>query len=125
MKKLTTAEEELMKYLWEIGPCYFSDLKDKYSDPKPATTTINTLIRRLIDKKYIRYKVNGNSRKYYSIVKKDKYFSNHVKKLISTYFNNSVEQFASFFTRELEISDQDLKKMKQMVDDKIKSDRND
>ncbi|MEO1030345.1 BlaI/MecI/CopY family transcriptional regulator [Winogradskyella sp.] len=125
MKKLTVAEEELMKYLWEIGPCYFGDLKDKYPEPKPATTTINTLIKRLIDKKYIRYKLNGHSRKYYAMIKKERYFSTHVKGLISNYFNNSIEQFASFFTRELEISDEDLKKLKKVVDEKIKSNPND
>ncbi len=125
MDKLTAAEEELMKYLWELGPSYFRDLKARYSEPKPATTTINTLLKRLIDKKYIRYTLNGNSRKYYSLVKKEKYFSRHMKGLISNYFNNSVEQFASFFTKELEISEEDLKKLKQMVDEKIKSSNND
>ncbi len=125
MKELTTAEEELMRYLWELGPSYFRDLKEKYSEPKPATTTINTLLKRLIDKQYIRYKLNGNSRKYYSLVKKEKYFSKHMKGVISKYFNNSVEQFASFFTKELEISNDDLKKLKQMVDEKIKSDNHD
>ena len=125
IKKLTAAEEELMKYLWELGPSYFSDIKGKYPEPKPATTTINTLLRRLIDKKYIKYKLYGNSRKYYSTVKKEKYFSVHVKGLISNYFNNSIEQFASFFTKEIEISNDDLKKLKQMVDEKIKSENND
>lgn len=122
MENLTKAEEELMKYLWKLGPCYFGELKGEYPEPKPATTTINTLIKRLIDKKYIKYRLNGNSRKYYSLIKKEKYFSIHVKGLISNYFNNSIEQFASFFTRELEISDAELKKLKQMVEDKIKSD---
>ena len=122
IKKLTAAEEELMKYLWEIGPSYFSDIKEKYSDPKPATSTINTLIKRLIDKGYIKYKLYGNSRRYYAIVKKEKYFSTHIKGLISNYFNNSIEQFASFFSREIEISNDDLKKLRQMVDEKIKTD---
>ena len=125
MNKLTASEEELMKYLWELGPSYFRDIKGKYPEPKPATTTINTLLKRLIDKKYIQFKLNGNSRKYYPLIKKEKYFSKHLKGLISNYFNNSVEQFASFFTKELEISNDDLKKLKQMVDEKIKSGNND
>ena len=125
MNKLTPSEEELMKHLWKLGPSYFRDIKDSYSDPKPATTTINTLIKRLIDKKYIKFKLHGNSRKYYALVKKEKYFSRHIKGLISNYFNNSMEQFASFFTEEIEISKDDLKKFKQMVDEKIKADDND
>jgi predicted transcriptional regulator len=125
MDKLTTAEEKLMRYLWELGPSYFRELKEQYPEPKPATTTINTLLKRLIDKEYIQYELTGNSRKYYALVKKEQYFSKHLKGLISNFFNNSVEQFASFFTKEMEISNEDLKKLRKLVDEKIKSENHD
>ncbi len=117
---LTKAEENLMKHLWKLEKSFFKDLKDQYPDPKPATTTINTLLKRLIDKGYVNYKLFGNSREYYPLISKNEYFSKHMSGLIKNYFNNSIEQFGSFFTNEVDISDKDLKKLKDIVDKKLK-----
>lgn len=118
---LTKAEEQLMKYLWKLEKSFFKDLKDQYPDPKPATTTINTLLKRLIDKGFVDYKLYGNSREYYPLISKNQYFSKHVSGLIKNYFNNSIEQFASFFTKEVDISDEDLKKLRDIVDNQLKN----
>src|SRR5688572_16044175 len=97
---MTKGEEELMKHLWKLEKSFFKELKDQYPDPKPATTTINTLLKRLIDKGFVAYRLYGNSREYYPLISKNQYFSKHIRGLIKNYFNNSVEQFASFFTKE-------------------------
>jgi len=46
------------------------DLLDAYPEPKPATTTVATLLKRMADKGFIAYKLYGNSREYYPLVKK-------------------------------------------------------
>jgi len=117
---MTKAEEELMKYLWQLEKCFFKDLKDQYPDPKPATTTINTLLKRLTDKGIISYRLYGNSREYYPLVSRNEYFSGQIGGMIKNHFNNSVEQFGSFFTKEIEISDSDLKKLRDIVDKQLK-----
>ena len=100
----------------EAGKGFFKDLKAQYPEPKPATTTINTLLKRLIDKKAVNYTLYGNSREYYPLISKHQYFSKHINGLIQNYFNNSVEQFASFFTKEVDISEEELRKLRDMVD---------
>lgn len=122
---LTKAEEQLMRYLWKLEKSFFKELKNQYPDPKPATTTINTLLKRLIDKEAISYKLYGNSREYYPLVSKNNYFSKHINGFIKNYFNNSVEQFASFFTKEADIKDEDLKKLRDIVDKQLKTKSND
>src|SRR5215217_6773911 len=98
---MTKGEEELMGYLWKLEKSFFKELKDQYPDPKPATTTINTLLKRLIDKGVVAYKLYGTSREYYPLISKNEYYSSHVRSLIKHSFNNSIEQFASFFTKEV------------------------
>ena len=122
---LTKAEEQLMKYLWKLEKAFFKDLKNEYPDPKPATTTINTLIKRLIDKNYMDFKLFGNSREYYPLVSKHQYFSKHFSGVIKNFFGDSVEQFASFFTKEMDISEEELKKLRDIVDKQIKAKEND
>lgn len=125
MKELTKAEEQLMKYLWKRDKAFFKELKSQYPEPKPATTTINTLLKRLIEKEFVAFRLFGNSREYYPLFSKHQYFARHIKGLIRNHFDNSVEQFASFFTKEVEISDADLEKLKEMVDDQLSQREND
>jgi predicted transcriptional regulator len=122
---LTKSEEQLMKNLWKLEKAFFKDLKNEYPDPKPATTTINTLLKRLIDKGYLDYKLFGNSREYYPLITKHQYFSTHISGLIKNFFGDSVEQFASFFTKEIDISDEELKRLRDIVDNQIKSKNDD
>ncbi|MEO1021929.1 MAG: BlaI/MecI/CopY family transcriptional regulator [Bacteroidota bacterium] len=122
---LPKSEEEIMKHLWKLKKGFFKDIKNEYPDPKPATTTINTLLKRLIDKEYISYRVYGNSREYYPLVSKDTYFSNFFKKLISTHFDDSIEQFGSFFTKASNISEDDLKTLHRIVDNKLREGNHD
>jgi len=79
------------------------------------------LLKRLIDKKFIDYKLYGNSREYYPLVSKNEYFSKQIKGIIKSSFNNSIEQFASFFTKEVSMSEEELQKLKDIVDEQIKS----
>jgi predicted transcriptional regulator len=59
---------------------------------KTKTTTVATLLKRMIDKDFVAYKEFGNSREYPLVKKK------HV--LSTEFFNDSASQFASFFTNE-------------------------
>lgn len=122
---LTKAEEQVMNYLWKLEKSFFKEIKEQFPKPKPATTTINTVLKKLIDKGFVGFKLYGNSREYFPIISKNQYFSNHINSIIKNSFNNSVEQFASFFTKDANISDTDLKKLRAIVDNQIKSKSND
>src|ERR1041384_8873995 len=98
--QLTKTEEQLMNHLWELKKAFMKDLIDAYPEPKPAPTTIATLLKRMADKKFVGHKLYGNSREYFPKVSKSDYFSKHVNGLIKNFFNDSATQFASFFTRE-------------------------
>ena len=102
--QLTKTEEQLMQHLWKLEKAFMKDLLEIYPEPKPATTTVATLLKRMIDKGFVAYKLYGKSREYYPLVKKKDYFSKHVNGLIKTFFNDSASQFASFFTKETDLS---------------------
>jgi BlaI family transcriptional regulator, penicillinase repressor len=118
---LTNAEEQIMKLLWRLDKAFIRDLLNEFPDPKPATTTVLTLIKRMIDKGFVGYKLYGNSREYYPLVKKTDYFSDHINVLIKDFFNNSTAQFASFFTNETNMNQEELKELRDLVDKKISS----
>ena len=119
--QLTKTEEELMNHLWKLEKAFMKDLLEAYPEPKPATTTVATLLKRMTDKGFIDYNVYGNSREYYPLVKKQDYFSKHVNSLIKTFFNDSASQFASFFTKETNLTKEELEDLKMLIDKELKN----
>ena len=119
--QLSKTEEQLMQHLWKLEKAFMKDLLDIYPEPKPATTTVATLLKRMIGKGFVDYKTFGKSRQYFPLVKKEDYFSKHVNGLIKTFFNDSASQFASFFTRKTDLTKAELEDLKAIIDKEIKS----
>jgi len=118
--QLSNSEEQLMQILWKQKRAFMKDLIEAYEDPKPATTTIATLLKRMQDKDFVDYVQLGRSREYFPLVKKKDYFSKHVNGLIKNFFNDSATQFASFFTEETNLSKEELEELKTIIDQQIK-----
>ncbi len=114
--QLTHSEEQVMEYLWKLEKAFMKDLLESYPEPKPATTTVATLLKRMIDKNFVAYTEFGNSREYYPLVKKTDYFSKHVNGLIKNFFNDSASQFASFFTKSTNLTEKELEDLKKIID---------
>ena len=99
------------------------DLLEDFSEPKPATTTVATLLKRMSDKGFISYNTIGKSREYFPLVKKSDYFSKHVNGLIKNFFNDSASQFASFFTKETNLTNEELEELRKIIDQQIKENK--
>jgi len=119
--QLTSAEEQVMKYIWKLERAYMKNILDEFPDPKPAPTTVSTLLKRMTTKGFVGYEQHGSNRQYFPLVKKTDYFSSHIKTIISDYFNNSATQFANFFTAEANLSEKELIELRDLVDKQIKS----
>jgi BlaI family transcriptional regulator, penicillinase repressor len=118
--QLSKTEEQIMELIWKKEKVFLKDLIDCFPDPKPAATTIATLLKRMQDKGFVGYTLFGNSREYYPLVKKSDYFSRHVNGIIKDYFENSALQFASFFTTTSNLTASELEDLKKIIDKEIK-----
>ena len=118
-QKLTETEIILMEILWQKEKVFMKDILEDYSDPKPASTTIATLLKRMQNKDLVGYKLYGNSRQYFPKVKKEDYFQGEMTSMIDRFFNSSVSQFASFFTSNSKLSQKQLKELRDIIDKEI------
>jgi len=118
-QKLTETEMTLMEILWKKEKVFMKDILEDYDDPKPASTTIATLLKRMQNKDLVGYKLYGNSREYFPKVKKEDYFQGEMSSMIDRFFNNSVSQFASFFTSSAKLSQKQLKELRDIIDKEI------
>lgn len=104
MNELTKAEEEIMQQLWELERAYVKEIIERLPDPKPAYTTVSTIVRILETKGFIDHKAFGKTHQYFPIVSKEEYRKFVTEKLMNGYFGNSVGEMVSFFVKEQQIN---------------------
>jgi BlaI family transcriptional regulator, penicillinase repressor len=122
--KLTKAEEQIMQILWDLGEGMVRDIRDKFSDPKPARNTVSTIIRVLESKGIVGYRENGNAHVYYPLVSKREYSKKQLFSLMRDYFDNSFPQMATFFAKEKDLSVEDLEELLQEAKDELQKPKN-
>ncbi|MBD8083197.1 BlaI/MecI/CopY family transcriptional regulator [Chryseobacterium caseinilyticum] len=118
--KLTDSEKTLMEILWEKEKAFMKEILEAYDAPKPATTTVATLLKRMQNKDLVGFTLYGNSREYFPKVAKSEYFKDEMTTMIDRFFNSSVTQFASFFTSNSKLTQKDLKELRDIIDQQIK-----
>jgi BlaI family penicillinase repressor len=111
VKELTRAEEQVMRYLWKIKSGFLKDIIEQYPEPKPAYTTVSTVIRVLVKKGFISYRTYGKTHEYYPLISRDRYFKNHFKTLVKNYFSDSPQRFVSFYTEKVNLDVEELEEM--------------
>ena len=119
MKELTKAEEQVMQYLWEIEKGFLKDVVDQFPNPKPAYTTISTVVRVLVNKGFIGFKTYGKSNEYYPAISKKDYTRSFFKGITKSFFNNSASKLVSFFTSENDLSLSELELLKKQLEEQI------
>jgi predicted transcriptional regulator len=120
MKELTKAEEQLMQILWGLEKAYLKDIVEQYPEPAPAYTTISTVVNVLVKKGFIGFETHGKSREYSPLLSKEKYRQQSMNGLMSSFFDNSAKQFASFFASQKDLSVEELQEIRKLIDEQIK-----
>jgi len=120
MKELTKAEEQIMQILWDLGQGFVKEIIAEMDSPKPAYSTVSTIVRILVKKEFIGYKVYGNTHQYYPLISKEEYKKFETERLLNGYFDNSVESLVSFFVQKEDLKMKDADKIIELLED-IKS----
>lgn len=104
IKELTKAEEQIMQIIWDIEKGFVNDIIEKLPHPKPAYNTVSTIVRILESKGFVSHESFGKSHRYYPIITKEEYRSFMAGKLLTGYFDNSVENMLSYFLEEKKLN---------------------
>ena len=109
MKELTKAEEQVMQILWDLERAFVKDVIEQLPEPKPAYTTVSTIIRILEQKEFVGYKAYGKTHEYFPLVSKDVYKKFITKGLLKDYFSGSLKNLVShfFFFEKIDVKELD------------------
>ncbi len=120
IQSLTKVEEQIMQILWSLEKGYINEIVDQFPEPRPARTSVSTIVRILETKGFISHHAFGRTHQYYALISKDDYKSYETRKLLSNYYDNSIKSMVSFFVKEEKLDMKDMDEILKMVDN-IKS----
>jgi predicted transcriptional regulator len=115
IKELTRAEEEVMQILWRLKRGFIKEILEKFDEPRPAYSTVSTIIRILQEKGFVNYKVYGRTFQYFPVISKDEYRKTQMSSFVRNYFSNSYQKMVSFFAREDSITVKDMEDIMAMM----------
>lgn len=115
IKELTKAEEEVMQILWKLRKGFVKDILEKFDEPKPAYSTVSTIIRILCEKGFVNYKAYGRTYEYFPVISKDDYRKSRMSNFVKDYFSNSYQKMVSFFAREDSLTVKDMEEIMVMM----------
>ena len=121
-RRLTRAEMEIMNVLWsamspEKGLTTYQII-EQYPEPKPAYSTIATFLKILVNKGFIgsrKQEGGGKTLVFFPLLMREEYTNRVMKEVKSTFFAGSLKSMLSFFARQEEVSEEDLRKILSLI----------
>ena len=116
--KLTDSEWLIMDALWRQHPATARDVSGLLPDEKEwAYTTIKTMLNRLVEKGAVSERKVGNVSLYEPLVSRDKARRSAIRSLIDRAFGGSFEPMINFLAKDREISEEQRRKLLEMLDE--------
>ena len=100
MQKLTRAEEELMQKLWGLERAFLKDIIEAMPAPRPAQSTVATLLKIMETKGFVDHKAYGKSFEYFPVVSRADYAKAYFGQYLNSYFGGSFKKMLHFFMEE-------------------------
>ena len=113
------AELEIMKVIWRAKePITSLDIGKAVENKDWKKTTIATFLARLVEKGALAAEKQGKLYYYTPLITEKEYKRSQTKKLISSLYDGSVRDFAVSFFKEQKLSEEDIKELKAIFDEK-------
>ncbi len=114
--KISENELEIMRLLWEKSPQTATELQDSIREKvRWETTTIRTMLQRLVEKGAVRQAGRKRSYTYTPLVSADEYRSISLRRLIENVFNSNPMEMFCFFARQEKLSDAEIAELENIL----------
>jgi len=113
---LTEVEQRLMEVLWAKGRASVAEVLDALSKrPRPAFNTVQTTLRILEQKGYVRHEEAGRAFVYYPLVDKASVSRAAVKQLLTRFFDDSAGKLAVNLLADADLTSDELARVERMI----------
>ena len=109
-------EQKVMAVLWQLGHGTVREVLDRLdSSPKPAYTTVMTIMVRLHEKRLLNRSPRGNSFVYQPTMTPEGLIENASRKAVRNVLDQFGEVAVSHFLEEAELSVQQLQRLRELI----------
>jgi predicted transcriptional regulator len=115
---LTEGEQRLMEVIWKRRHATVAQVLEQLpEDERPAFNTVQTLLRILEQKGYLRHEEAGRAFVYYPVVARVEATRAAVKQLLERFFDNSAELLTVRLLEDEQLGDAELERLRRMIEE--------
>ena len=114
---LTDAELRLMDVIWQKRAASAADVLEALPDADLAYTTVLNTLRILENKGYLRHTKDGKAFIYHPVVEREEASRTALQYIVSRFFGNSPRLLVSNLIEDEQLSKQDLRRLKQLIEE--------
>jgi BlaI family penicillinase repressor len=114
---ITESELVVMTVLWRASPLRSREIVEATSDERTwHRKTVNTLIRRLVEKGAVNYDEAPGGFLYYPAITKESFRQREANRMIKGLFDGEVSPLLSAFVETEKLSDSDLDDLRNLIE---------
>ncbi|MCA9507705.1 MAG: BlaI/MecI/CopY family transcriptional regulator [Myxococcales bacterium] len=116
---LTQNELEVIKILWENSPLTVSELRELLKrKPKPAYTSLLTLMQAMERKGYVSHKVLGKAYAYLPVLKRENFLTIEIKRIAKSLFGGSPGELVLNLVEREQLNKKEIASLKKLLEEK-------
>jgi predicted transcriptional regulator len=121
-KPLTEVELELMNVIWDLGECTVKDVQEALpAERNLAYTSVATIMKILEQKKIVKSLKKEKAHIFSSLVSRNDYEVVSLRHLTENVFKGNPTSMVMRLLQESDLSEEELKSIKQILNEKLKS----
>ena len=118
----TDRELDVMAVLWDRGSATVAEVRERLPDDL-AYTTVLSVLRTLEEKGHVGHRGEGKAHRYFPLVERRVAGRSALARLIDTVFNGSPELLLTQLVSDRDLSDDQIKKLRRLMDARLKGDK--
>ncbi|MGE7271792.1 BlaI/MecI/CopY family transcriptional regulator [Brevibacillus panacihumi] len=112
--RLSETEMEVMEVIWGVAaPVTVAQLLDIFESKGWKTSTLSTILKRLIEKGYLTKSMTGKVNYYDPVLTLDEYKKHETQSFLSRLYNGKVKNFIASLVDDDELSREDIAELKE------------
>jgi BlaI family transcriptional regulator, penicillinase repressor len=118
----TDRELDVMAVLWNRGSATVTEVRERLPDDL-AYTTVLSVLRTLEEKGHVGHREEGKAHRYFPLVERRVAGRSALARLIDTVFNGSPELLLTQLVSDRDLSDDQIKKLRRLMDARLRGDK--
>ena len=116
---LTENELDVMKVLWDQSPLKVAEILPRLErEPKPAYTSLLTLVQTMEKKGHIAHEADGKAYVYFPKLQKKNFRVSEIKRVARRLFDGGPFALAVNLVKEEHLSEKEIKELRRLLGDK-------